>query len=109
MNVEYMLPSLLREDTFGTSPSLWSLEFFLSILLSFALLGIGALFIWLYYRQKNDHGLKEKYGHKSAGSFKGYWARYRGAVYAFLSAMFIIFGILVFFWAFGIIDPTYNI
>lgn len=96
-------------DSFNSGIELWSLDFFLVIISSFILMALGGLFIWMYYRQKNDFSLKEKYKQKSIGSFKGFWARYRGAIYSFLSAIFILFGILFFLWAFGIIgNPAYN-
>lgn len=107
MIFDYVLPSTF--DSFDVAAAFGSFEFYINVIFSFVLLGLGGLFIWLYYGQKNDKELMEKYGHKSAGSFKGYWARYRGAIYSFLAAMFIFFGILVFLWCFGIIgDITYD-
>lgn len=85
---------------------LWSSSFWITIIVALSLMLIGGLFIWIYYGQKNKHEFYEAHKNKSSGSFKGFWARYRGAVYGFLAALFIIIGVLMFFWAFGIIDPT---
>lgn len=90
----------------GPSFEMWSATFWMTIVAALVLMLIGGLFIWIYYRQKNSHEFYEQNKHRSWGSIKGYWARYRGAVYAFLAAMFIIIGILMFFWAVGWIDPT---
>ncbi len=112
MKDTYINTSLLMERaTQGQvpdSPELWSLGFFMLIIASFIFLGIAGLFLWRYWANKNDSSLMDKYGDKSAGSFKGYWARYRGAVYAFCSAMFILFGVLMFLFAFGVISAPYT-
>lgn len=92
----------------AVSPELWSPGFFMLIITSFIFLGIAGLFLWRYWANKNNFDLRNKYGDKSAGSFKGYWARYRNAVYAFCSAMFILFAILMFLFAFGVISSPYT-
>lgn len=106
MEIRYIDPSVT--DSF-LQAAVGSGAFYINIAVAFIFLAIGGFAIWMYYRNKNDSSLMDKYGNKSWGSFKGYWARYRNHVWAFTAAIGILFGLAIFLWAFGIIgDVTYD-
>ncbi len=65
----------------------------LYIIIGFAMIAVCLYLIWLYFDLKNSGELLRVESQQyKAGSFKGFWGRYRGAIIAFSAAVFLIVG-----------------
>lgn len=65
-----------------------------TFIIGFIFVGLTALFIYIYWKLKSSGDLlREKNSQKSLGSFKGFWANYRGSIIIFLSVVFLIIGL----------------
>ncbi len=69
---------------------------------------IGGILIWKYYSLKNSQAAyKEKYKHRAAFSFVGFWANNRLMIIAFLAVVFIFLAfVFLFFSIAGVLPST---
>ncbi len=93
MNINELLINIqLQTGGLAATTSDWT--DWMNLILGFAFAGLACLMIWIYYVKKNQwDNEKPEFDKFFSGSFKGFWLRYRGAIVAFLAAVFVIFAI----------------
>ncbi len=74
-----------------------------NLLIGFIFIALCAWFIWIFYDKKHEwDAARPEFDKHASGTFKGFWARYRLAIVAFMAAVFLILGMT--FILFGLFD-----